>query len=86
MKYLNRILLQWLFLRLTKCSEKIIVDYNLISYDLLPNGNIGSRGTGKIIEKSWYALQGFVLPLSGYNNDQLKYIGKKWFFNLTPKK
>jgi hypothetical protein len=69
----NRIVLQWFFIRLTKCSEKRIEEFNLQSYDLMPDGNISSRGTGKVNNYQWYSIMYWVVPFSGWDSN-FKYI------------
>lgn len=42
LKFVNVFLFQWFFVRLTKCSEKVVKNMKIISFDLMPDGNIGS--------------------------------------------
>jgi hypothetical protein len=85
LKIINVFLLQWLFVRLTLCKEIKIEDYKLLSYDLMSDGSMSSRGTGAKIEYSWYSIQGFILPLSGWWSDFIYLTKKNKFIRLTEK-
>lgn len=84
--FFNKYIFQWFFIRLTKNIENSIEEYKILSYDMMPDGSIASRGCGKTITKYWYSIQYFVVPLTGWNNDY-KYInnGPK-YFKITRKK
>jgi hypothetical protein len=87
LRFLNRFILQWFFIRLTICKEDIMDDYNVISFDLTPGG-MASRGTGNIKTYQWYSIQGWIVPTTGYESD-FKYLNKSkkpFFFRLTKKK
>ncbi len=84
-KILNMLILQWFFVRLTICKEIKIENYKLLSFDLMLDGNMASRGTGTKVEYSWYSIQGFVLPLSGWRSDFI-YLNKKPFFKMITEK
>jgi hypothetical protein len=75
-KIINVIFFQWFFVRLIKKQEKIIENYTLQSYDIMADGNISSRGVGKIKVYQYYGLQYWILPCSGWWND-LIYLNKK---------
>ncbi len=76
MKLLNRIILQWFFIRLTKCEENCIIKYEPVSYDLMEGGVLSARAIGKIQTIYWYSIQYWVKPLSGYNGKEYKYLNK----------
>lgn len=78
MKLLNILVLQWFFVRLTKCQEKVIKEYKVLSYDYMPDGSISSRGHGITVKNEWYSIQYFILPLTGWWS---KFI----FLNKIPK-
>ena len=75
LKLLNILILQWLFIRLTKCSVDVVENYKLKSYDLIYSDdiscdkmNISKRGIGNIKKYSWYSFQYFILPITGWFN------------------
>lgn len=78
LKFINVFFLQWFFIRLTKCSEKIVTMHKLLSYDLMPDGNLSSRGMGKTEKHTWYSIQYFIVPCTGWWNDFI-------FLTKTPK-
>lgn len=78
LKAVNVFFFQWFFVRLTKCQEKRIENYNLHSFNLMNNGNISSRGVGETKTYQWYSFQYWILPCTGWKN---KFI----FLNKTPK-
>ena len=78
----NKLLFQWLFVRLTKHQEKVITKYNLHSVDV----SIGIRGfTEDIVTYQWYSIQYWVLPLTGWKTDYI-YLNKKPNFIRVSKK
>jgi len=86
LKFVNVFFFQWLFVRLTKCSrEEIISIDKLISYDIMPDGSIGSRAVGTKATKIWYSIQGFIIPCTGWWNSFI-YIGEPVFWKITKEK
>lgn len=86
LKLINIFILQWFFIRLTKCNEILIYEYEVHSYDLMIDGNISSRGTGKSKLTYWYSLQYWVVPFTGYFSDFI-YLNKKVkFIKITSPK
>lgn len=75
LEIINKILLQWFFVRLTRCSDNLIIEYDL--YGL-------KKIHGKKV-RIWYSLMGWVIPTSGWNSDY-KYLGNRWFRKLTKTK
>lgn len=76
LKLVNMVFLQWLFIRLTKCSENRIVHLKVNSFDLMSDGNFSLRGQGDTKTYQWFAIQYWILPLSGWGN-KFKFIGKE---------
>lgn len=85
LKTINVFFFQWLFIRLAKVQEKRIEDYRIISYDLMPDGNMSSRGIGKTITYQHYQFIYWISPLSGWWDDFI-YLGKKRYIKLTKEK
>ena len=86
LKFINVFFFQWFFIRLTKCSKKIIKNYKIMSFDMMPNGNFGSRGTGTTETKTWYSIQGFIVPCTGWRNN-FKFVNKEpKFWKITKEK
>lgn len=83
--FFNRFLFQWFFIRLTKCKEKRIENYNLDNFDLVSGGNMSSRGTGQIKIYQWYSFQFWVLPLTEWKNN-FKYLNENPKFIRISKK
>jgi len=79
LKAVNMFLLQWFFIRLTRCSEKRIVEYKLTEISLMSDGSMSTGGTGKTESWRWYSIQGWIIPTTGWNNE-FKYLNKKPFF------
>lgn len=87
LKFINKFILQWFFIRLTKCIKKVDkVDKYLscTSCDTMRDGGVSARGFGKFTEYYWYSIQGFIVPTTGWNSD-FKIIGKRFFIKLTKK-
>ena len=80
------IILQFFFIRLTKCSEKVVGDYKVISYDMMPDGSVSSRGIGNTITYEWYSLQYFILPLTGWWSDFIYLSKTAKFIKCTKRK
>lgn len=80
-KFLNVFILQLFFIRLTRCSQNIITEFKIDSYNLTPDG-ISSRGVGKSETKTWLSIQGIIIPFTGWNNDFI-YIGKPRFLRIS---
>lgn len=81
--------LQWLFIRLTRCKETKILDADLMEVsvsikDGKIEGNPGYR-INKFRITEWFAIQYWVVPLTGWSND-FRYIGKQKFSGRISKK
>lgn len=85
LKIANVFFFQWFFVRLTLCKEIKIENYKLLSYDYMSDGSISSRGEGIKVEYSWYSIQGFILPLTGWWSDFIYLTKKSKFIRLTEK-
>ena len=68
---LANIFFQFFFIRFAIYEEKVIEDYYLISFDLMNDVNCSSRGYGNIVTRYWYIIQYWVIPLTGWNTDNL---------------
>ena len=88
LKFVNKFIFQWFFIRLTRHIQTKITDYNLVGFDVLLNNNgLSSQGVGSLSKTSteWFSIQGFIVPNTGWNTDY-KRIGKTWFLRLTKKR
>jgi len=65
LKFVNVLFFQWFFVRLTKCLDHRVESINIQSYDLTLNG-VTSRGTGDVKTYSWYSIQYWILPCTGW--------------------
>lgn len=80
--YLNYFVVQLFFIRIARCIENRVEDYQLISYNFMPDGSVSSRGTGVTKKYQRFAIIGFILPFTGWNTD-FKYLGKERQWNIT---
>lgn len=86
LKALNVFLLQWLFVRLTKCQETVVSDFTLLGYDSLPNGNVSSKGVAIKKTYQWYSLQMWILPCTGWWSDFIYLNKNPYFLKITKRK
>lgn len=86
LKAINVFLLQWLFMRLTKHQENRVENYTAISYDLMPDGSISSRGMGDMKTYQWYSLQMWIVPCTGWWSNFIYLNKKPYFLSLTKPK
>jgi hypothetical protein len=82
---LTNYFLQFLFVRLTRCSEKVASNVNVQSFDVMSDGNISMRSNGDVTTYEWFSLQFFIIPFTGWGKP-FKYLGKVKFKQLTKKK
>lgn len=69
----NKIFFQWLFLRLTRCRQYFVLEYD-------KSGEIKRVG-----KEEWYSIQGWIIPMTGWRGD-FKVIGsERWFWRITKK-
>lgn len=87
LKIVNVFFFQWFFVRLTKCTDKVVTMYTVLSYDMMADGSIGSRGKGITETRSWYSIQGFIVPTTGWGRDFVFLTKEPKFWKVTkPKK
>lgn len=84
LEFVNKFFFQWLFVRLTRCEQKVITDFNLQEISITPHG-YAPGGTVKYKTEQWYSIQGWIIPLTGWSND-FKFIRKQWFIKVTKPK
>ena len=82
----NRLLLQWFFIRLTKCENKVVEEFKITSFDLMSDGGMSPIGSGKVIKYRWYSIQFWILPTTGWNKNFIYLSKKPRFIRITPKK
>jgi hypothetical protein len=83
LKYLNFIVFQWVFIRLTRCKQEIIAEALVDSWELFNKTDVSVALKPKIKKiKQWYSFQGWIFPLTGWVNG-FKRIGKPWFLKIT---
>lgn len=92
--FFNRVFFQLLFVRLTKCSERRIVSFTPLSYDLIlgpgPQASgsglgMGVRGHGTTEDWTYYSFQVWIWPFTGWKSD-FKFIGEPRFYRITKKR
>lgn len=78
------IVLQWFCIRLTKVSEKRVVDYEIESISVI-DGHASAKGKGIQATYQWYSIQYWILPCSGWWNDFVVFNkdGKSKFKKVT---
>jgi len=86
LKAANVFFFQWFCIRLTRCLDSRVENYQATSYDLMPDGNIGSRGTGKTVTYQWYSLQFWIVPCTGWWSDFVYLNKKPTFLKITKPK
>jgi hypothetical protein len=81
LEFANKAFFQWVFVRLTRCQQKVITEFKMHEISITPNGY---KPGGKVEYRTeqWYSLQGWIIPLTGWRND-FKFIGKQWFIKIT---
>lgn len=85
LKFVNLFFFQLFFVRLTKCSEQKVENYTLISFDLTIDG-MSSRGHGTTKTYKWYAIQYWIVPMTGWKTDFIFLNKKPKFIKITNKK
>jgi len=84
LEFINKVIFQWFFVRLTRCQQRIISEFNMYEVSITPNG-YAPGGNVQYKTEQWYSLQGWIVPLTGWNGD-FKFIRKQWFIKLTKPK
>ena len=87
-EFLNKFMLQFLFIRLTRTEQRIFESITIDSFDIMENGGISSRGRGKAKTYEWYSIQYWIKPFTGWNTPFvfLNEDNKPKFKNVTKKK
>ena len=70
LEIINRVLLQWLFIRLTRNEIHEIKDFKL-------------KAVNKGYKRYWYSIQGFIIPTTGWNQEPFIFWGDKWMKKIT---
>ena len=86
LKAINVFLLQWFFIRLTKCTESVVDAFEAISYDMMPDGSISARGRGKTTIYEWYSIQLWIVPCTGWWSEFIYLSDGPKFSKLTKRK
>ena len=84
--FINRFFFQLFCVRLCKSQQQRVESFEVLSYDLMSDGNIGSRGSGKIVKYQWYSLMLWVVPFTGWGSDFVYLNKKPIYINLTKEK
>lgn len=75
--------LQFLFIRLTRHENKIINEFKLTSASM----TVGGIGVSGSIEKykieTYYSIQGYIVPLTGWWSDFIYIGGHPYFYQIT---
>jgi len=80
----NFILFQWFFIRLTKCSKRVITDFELESISMIDAHNATMAGKVKKDKTVyWWAIQYWIYPLSGWRNNFIYTKGGQRFLKIT---
>lgn len=82
LKILNVFLLQWFFIRLTRCSEILTEETDGKTVEVL--GVLMTKNLSIKVEKRWYAIQGFILPLTGWWS-KFVFLYKPFFIKISNK-
>lgn len=80
----NVAIFQWFCVRLTRCQQKTITGFQSNEGSYLPTGKVAL--SGKIISqeiRSWYTIQGFITPLTGWRKKPFKRFGKQFTFKVS---
>lgn len=86
LKFVNMFLLQWLFMRLSRCEEKTIQSFGLSHIGVMQDGSFQPAGTIKYKTYRWYALQFWVIPFTGWQGSFMHVFKSPTFIRITPKK
>lgn len=86
---LNWYLFQYLFIRICRFENKVITSFQLDGISLMPNGSLAPAGKPVHRIETYYAIAGFIRPLSGYDRRPYKYFtpsGKPFYLRISKKK
>lgn len=85
LKFINVFLLQWFFVRLTRCQERVVTEFDMYEISLMPDGSFAPGGRAKYKTYQWYSIQYWIIPCTGWWSD-FKYVGGKHkFWKLSAK-
>jgi hypothetical protein len=82
LRFLNIVLLQWFFIRLTGCQQRIITGYKMFECSIVGPGQFAVAGDYEYSIEQWYSIQGWILPLTGWRND-FRNIGNPWIKKVS---
>lgn len=86
LKFVNYFILQFFFVRLTRCTENVIYDYKVHNISFVNDKGLSIGGQGKIRKEQWYSLQFWILPFTGWSTDFIYLSKKPLYFRLTKSK
>jgi len=84
LEFVNKVVFQWFFVRLTRCQQKVITEFKMYEVSIAPGG-YAPGGDVKYKIEQWYSIQGWIIPLTGWRKE-FKFIGKNWFLKVTKPK
>ncbi len=67
-RFLNIFILQWLFIRLTKCTDECVERVQIRSVSDIDSKHVSVGYDCNIIRREYHTIQLLVLPLSGYGS------------------
>ena len=78
LKFINMFILQWFFVRLTKCSEKRVFNFVYDNVFNIPHidwdiTQMSLKSQSEIRTYEWYSIQTGILPLTGWGKE-FKYL------------
>lgn len=84
LRLVNLLFFQWLFVRLTLCQKREFYRADIKSASIMKNGYFSVETENSEFKLSQrYAIQYWILPISGWFNFEFTYLGKPEFLNLT---
>lgn len=79
-------IVQFLFIRITRCEDKVVTQFNLQSVSLMRDGKYSTIGTPTYTIYWWHSIQYWILPLSGWFNTSFIYLNKTPQFKKLQKR
>jgi hypothetical protein len=83
LKFVNKFILQWFGVRLTKCTEIIQLPYSIHKHSVDENAEDVSDWIDITQTNEWYSIQYFILPLSGWGNDFIYLTSEPKFIRIS---
>ena len=88
LKLLNKLLLQWFFIRLVRRDkDRVVLDYSL---EVTEDGLLSMLKTKEVSASKrhqvWYELEGWVMPCTGFgkhDQNETSLTQKRWHIRLT---